>query len=239
MAPAPPRGLDELSLPRTGMLHVWWIPAATASAVDRGLLSTAERTREAALVRQEDRDRFVVGAAAVRILAGAASGTSPEAAVVHRRCGGCGGDHGPPGIPGYEISVTHSGSWVGLACGTGGLVGLDIEEVGRGDLADLAGEILAPGEVCAPSGLLTRWTRKEAVLKATGHGLRVAPTEVVVEEGPGGPRVVSFERWPEVGRWRLTALAGPPGTTSTLATWSAGAPRVVELQVEALGPTTA
>lgn len=221
-------GSGGLDRPAVGTVNVVWVPTSAVAQVDRAGLSASERERESRLLRGPDRARFLVGAALVRRLSGALSGTAPELAVVDRRCRRCGGGHhGPPRIPGVEISITHAGGWVGLACARDGLIGLDVEESGR-DLAELSASVLGDGEVCGVEELTTRWTRKEAVLKATGLGLAVDPREVVVEESPRGPRVVAFALWPEPDRWRLHALTGPPGMTASLATWGDRPFRVVE-----------
>ncbi|WP_418275510.1 4'-phosphopantetheinyl transferase family protein [Isoptericola jiangsuensis] len=223
-------------LPAPGLVHVWWVPTSAVAQVDRGILSASERERESRLLRAADRDRFVVGAALVRRLAGLLSGTAPGRAVVERRCRHCDGDHGPPRLPGVEISVTHAGGWVGLACARDGLVGLDVEEPGR-DLTELAGTVLAPDESCTTDDLTTRWTRKEAVLKATGLGLTIDPRAVVVEELGSGPRVVRFDRWPDPHRWTLHALEGPAGYPASLATWSQVPTRVIERWCAQVGET--
>lgn len=214
-APAVPRTPE---LPGAGVVHVWWTRAGAASPTERQVLSADERAREALLRRPEDRECYVTGALMVRRLAAAATGLALAEAPVARRCRHCDGAHGPPRIPGYEVSVSHSGRWVVVACAAGGLVGVDTEVTGR-DLTGVAAEFLAPHERCPGDDLVRRWTRKEAVLKATGQGLSVDPSVVVVDETAAGPLVVEFPGGPEVDQWFLTGLTSPAGMVASLATW--------------------
>ena len=119
-----------------------------------------------------------------------------------RTCRQCGKPHGKPAVRGgdLEFSVAHSGDLVAVAVATAP-VGVDVEqleerprELGGGDPDTLARLVLADEERAAlasvhPSGrahaFLVAWTRKEAVTKAKGDGLRVPFTEVVVATHAG------------------------------------------------------
>lgn len=76
-----------------------------------------------------------------------------------------------------------------------GPVGIDVEAITATGFEGFDEVALAPEEVQALAGLSGRallrararlWARKEAVLKATGHGLSIDPREVVVS-GPFAP----------------------------------------------------
>jgi phosphopantetheinyl transferase len=68
---------------------------------------------------------------------------------------------GKPTLPGGpSFSVSHSGVRVGVALGTDGEVGFDLEELDP-----------ASREAGAAGARLARWTATEAVLKAAGRGL--------------------------------------------------------------------
>ncbi|WP_436766136.1 4'-phosphopantetheinyl transferase family protein [Streptomyces sp. URMC 123] len=194
--------------------HVW--SAAPVPGPDRylPLLDAPERARFAAYAHEDDRARFVTG----RLLAKAALarqlGTGPGAVRLHTRCAGCGGPHGKPrpvgAAAGWELSVSHSGDRVMVAITEGVPLGLDVErlpapEAGRDAADDDPAEAeltLTPGERAAlaalpprdrPRAFLTYWTRKEAVLKATGDGLAVPMTDFSVS-APGGPaRVLAWD----------------------------------------------
>ncbi|MCB2175169.1 MAG: 4'-phosphopantetheinyl transferase superfamily protein [Actinomycetales bacterium] len=157
--------------------------AASAEA-----LSPAEQQRAARYRDDRARAQFVTGAILLRHAAGAALGVPADGVAVDRTCDRCGKQHGRPRLPGtgLEASVSHSGGLVLVAVSTGPAVGVDVEEValrpGLDPLA-LAARTCSQDErrhISDVRGFVTYWTRKEAVLKATGEGLRVPLTDVVV-----------------------------------------------------------
>lgn len=108
-----------------------------------------------------------------------------------RRCRTCGGTgHGKPELPsalaaGLHVSVSSAPGLLAVALSDEGPVGVDVESVGAVAAAPVADVLLHPREPApaAPGHLARTWVRKEAVLKATGHGLVVAPSELAVS-GP-------------------------------------------------------
>ena len=150
------------------------------------LLDDAVQARMATLRRAEDRWSHATGAVLADALARAHGG--PDARVVRRR----GKAPVVQGDAGLYISVAHGGSWVAVAVTAMAPVGIDVEPFDRElDPPTLAEQVLAPSEralVAAATdphhALLSYWTRKEAVVKATGDGLRVEPRTILVS-GPG------------------------------------------------------
>jgi 4'-phosphopantetheinyl transferase len=185
---------------------VWWAgPADYSPGLDR-LLSTVEVGRAARLRRPEDRVRQVLGATMLRLAVARATGTSPEAVTVDRTCPTCSEPHGRPGLPGTGLhaSITHSGDLVGLALTRVAPVGLDVERVSDVDVDSLGRTVLHESERAAPldhDGFFAYWTRKEAVVKATGDGLRAALAEVRVTGPAEPPAVVAYP-----GRAQLPAV---------------------------------
>jgi len=131
-----------------------------------------------------------------------------------------GPDHGGPEYGGIAHSVAHSGDLVAVAVAAAP-VGVDVEQLdgrprppgGDGGPAALAPLVLSAAERAALAAVpadgqdrafLVAWTRKEAVTKATGDGLRAAFSDVVVAADAGPPRVSS---WP---------YPRPPGEVSLL-----------------------
>lgn len=173
---------------------VWWAgPADYSPALDR-LLSTVEVGRAARLRRPEDRVRQVLGATMLRLATAQVTGAAPEAVTVDRSCPTCAEPHGRPGLPGTGLhaSITHSGDLVGLALTRVAPVGLDVERISDVDIEGLGRTVLHGSERSAPldhHAFFTYWTRKEAVVKATGDGLRAALAEVRVS-GPAEPPAV-------------------------------------------------
>jgi 4'-phosphopantetheinyl transferase len=190
----PPRDVPAV---RAGECQVWWATPSHASGRLVAVLSADERTRHAALRREPDRARLVTGAALLRIVAGRQIGLPPAEVLVDRTCPDCGRPHGKPRLPdtGLECSVSHAGDRVVVAVAGGAPIGVDVERVPDGDALHAAlAAALAPAEAAALPGrapddrtaaLVDAWTRKEAVLKATGEGLRVSMSDVVVSTNAG------------------------------------------------------
>jgi 4'-phosphopantetheinyl transferase len=201
-------------------VEVWWarIDQARDEFVDD--LDEVERGRLAAYRRDEDKARFLLGCTIVRRLL-AARFSLPAAQVrLDRTCPECGKPHGKVRADGVELSVTHSGELVGVAIGDHP-VGLDVEKVDPGlDVDAVARMALAPHELQELSWydgiekalvFTTYWTRKEAVVKATGDGLRVDLRTVFAPDG-----------------MHLVELAVDPGHVAALAVVSAEPPVVQE-----------
>lgn len=153
------------------------------------LLDETEQGRRAALLRAEDRARFTVATAVLKLAAGQRLGLPAGRVAVDRACADCGRPHGRPSLPGHPlaVSISHSGDRVLVALTTGAPVGVDVEQLSRVDPAELAGHVLADREHAPTRGdFFCYWTRKEAVVKATGDGLRMPLPEVVVSP-PGAP----------------------------------------------------
>jgi 4'-phosphopantetheinyl transferase len=193
-----------------GTADVWWAHRQDASPRLAELLDETEQGRRAAYRREEDRERFVVGCALAKTVLARYSGQHPADVRFDRACATCGRPHGKPVAAGLglEHSVSHSGDMVAVAVARSP-VGVDVEQldgrsrpVGGGDPQAVARLVLGADEQAAlaavrPSAraqaFLVAWTRKEAVTKATGDGLRVSFSDVVVAVDGGAPRVVS---WP-------------------------------------------
>jgi 4'-phosphopantetheinyl transferase len=193
-----------------GTADVWWAHRQDASPRLAELLDDTERDRWAAYRRDEDRERFVVGCALAKTVLARYSGLRPADVRFDRACATCGQPHGKPVAVGLRLehSVSHSGDLVAVAVARSP-VGVDVEQldgrsraVGGGDPQALARLVLGEAEravlaAVRPSArahaFLVAWTRKEAVTKATGDGIRVSFSDVVVAVDSDAPRVVS---WP-------------------------------------------
>jgi 4'-phosphopantetheinyl transferase len=145
-------------------------------AAHLALLDDQERDRAERYQLATARDRFLLGAVVLRVAAGQSLGIRPADLAVDRTCGRCGSQHGRPQLPGTGLhaSVTHSGEVAAVALTCAGPVGVDVEAVRVIDFAAVADSVCAPAErkgVCTEADFFTFWTRKEAVLKATGEGL--------------------------------------------------------------------
>ena len=194
-----------------GTVDVWWARRHDAADGHIALLDDTERQRWAGYRRDADRERFLAGCALAKMAIADYSGQRPGDVSFDRTCRNCGRPHGKPALRGgrLELSVAHSGDLVAVALATAP-VGVDVEQLegrtrplGRdGDPDALARLTLADTERAAlaavpPPGraraFLVAWTRKEAVTKATGDGLRAAFRDVIVAADHGRPRLVA---WP-------------------------------------------
>jgi 4'-phosphopantetheinyl transferase len=164
------------------MASVHW---ATPSEVARddeaeALLSASEIERMRRFRQPADRDRVLVAWSLARRVLGELLGVDPRELAFDRTCDHCADPrHGKPKLVagGPDFSLSHAGDRVVLAVleterdAGAGRIGVDVEVVER-DIDELAPMILHPSEpVVAGVDLLRVWVRKEAVIKASGHGL--------------------------------------------------------------------
>ncbi len=219
---------------------VWWAAPLAPDAAPAlvALLDEHERDRLARLRRPADRARYLAAHALTRLVLAPLVGRGPGALAFDRTCR-CGAQHGKPVLPGGPgFSLSHAGDLVGVAVRPDGAVGLDVEQVRAvGDLDAMAGHVRSPAEQARgrldPTGFFRTWTRKEALVKATGDGLSTPMTAITL--AAGGPAV---EHWSGPG-----APPGPmwlhdlrPATDHPAALAGPGrqAPPIVELDGNAL-----
>jgi 4'-phosphopantetheinyl transferase len=126
----------------------------------------------------------VVGAhALLRRVLSELSGTPPADHVLTRTCATCGGPHGKPVLdhPTLHVSLSSAGDLAVVAVTAAGPVGVDVERIAATDFEGFDGVALGAGEQArTPRERARAWTRKEAVLKATGTGLATDPRTVDV-----------------------------------------------------------
>lgn len=166
-----------------GEAEVWWAASSSARSWHQSLLMPAELDRLASLHRREDRDRLAVGNALLRLTVAAAVGIPVDRVIVDRSCPDCGQAHGRPMIVGYDlhVSVSHSGERIAVALTSAGPVGVDVEQVDpQLDVRALHTIILSPAESPDEIAFHIRWARKEAVLKATGEGMRTPMSKLTL-----------------------------------------------------------
>ena len=228
-----------------GAADVWWARRQDASDRLAVLLDETERRRWAAYRRPEDRERFLAGCALAKAALARYTGQRPADVRFDRTCGQCGQPHGKPVLAGAGAgaggpdhggiahSVAHSGNLVAVAVAAAP-VGVDVEQLdgrprplgGDGDPAELAQLVLSAAERAALAAVpadgrdrafLVAWTRKEAVTKATGDGLRAAFSDVVVAADPGPPRVASWPYPRPAGDVSLLDLDTAAGYVAALA----------------------
>ncbi|RSM42526.1 4'-phosphopantetheinyl transferase [Amycolatopsis balhimycina DSM 5908] len=148
------------------------------------LLDDVEQGRFAAYRQEADKRRFLTGRVLAKTVAAERLGVPVESVKFDATCEDCGKPHGRPRIPGADLalSISHSGDLIGLAATPSIPVGLDVETTTRRADEGLIEYALSPAETASLAGLpaedraaafFVYWTRKEAVMKATGKGLRI------------------------------------------------------------------
>lgn len=182
--------------------------AATRSVNDmERWLASEEHDRLEALRSEVDRDRYATAHALLRAAVARWTGTSPRALVFGARCRRCGGPHGRPELrspsdPGLHVSLSRSGPEAMVAVTALGPIGVDSSGPVDDDFEGFDGVALSPAERQAierltpaerPRGRGILWARKEALLKATGHGLMTSPDLVEVSPPFAEPRLVRWD----------------------------------------------
>jgi 4'-phosphopantetheinyl transferase len=203
--------------------EVWWAGRGDFRDALTGLFDEVERARFAGYRRDEDKERFAVGCALAKRVVARYAGGEAASVTLNRACSECGGQHGKPAAVGtdLELSVSHSGDAVVVAVTAGAPCGVDVERLDRRRDSDALGRyVLAESERAAArtdGGLLRAWTRKEAVTKATGDGLRTPFTQVIVSGADEPPRVLAWP-YPEPPQAvSLFDLDAPPGYLAAVA----------------------
>jgi 4'-phosphopantetheinyl transferase len=211
--------------PPEDAVHVWWLSlAASPGSLEDGsaLLEPGERERAARFVHTLDHDRFVAGRVRLRRLLSRYLDTPPERLRFQE------GSHGKPAVlgrPDCHFNFSRSGARGLCAVTAAGPVGVDLETLRPlPDALAIALGFFAAKEQEAlhalPSaerelGFFRAWTRKEALIKATGEGLsrRLAGFEVSVD---ADARLLTIEG-DEATRWVLRSFAPERGFVAALA----------------------
>lgn len=226
-----------------GACQLWWARRGPLTPRFIGMLDDVERARASAYVRPADRERFVLACVVTRSVLGANLSMSPADVVLDRTCQDCGLAHGKVRVVDesstVQLSVSHSGDAVVVAFHRSAPVGVDVERIDRGlDHAQLAEEVLTGAEsaqlrrldpAARPRAFTTYWARKEAIVKATGEGLRAPLREIAVSAPDRPARLLSRADRPELvdALW-LHDMAAPPGYVAAIAILGYRAP-VLEL----------
>lgn len=223
MAPAATWLDPPAVLPLDGAwVHVWQVDLERAERDQAWLielLSADERRRADAYSFERDRRTFVIGRGVLRQLIGRYLDRAPDRIVFHA------GPHGKPQVAGLQFNLSHSADRALLAFSRDRDVGVDLEALRPvADYERLARATFSPAESATLMRLppdrrlesfLACWTRKEALLKASGLGLTGSPAACEVSVSADEPaRLVAM---PEAWSWSLEDLPPMPGYVSALA----------------------
>ncbi len=219
----------------TGAVQLWYAPVGPLGPhMDalHALLDREERQRADRFRFHADRNRFIAGHGLLRILLGAVTRTPATDVRMER------GQHGKPFLPegGAHFNLSDTKDAVLIGIGGDCELGVDIETMHRPTDHELVAEryftpeevhYIQAGAADAKRRFLTLWTRKEAVLKASGvgimddlHALRVLDGEHLlrirqpdfVRAAAAAYHVSSYS----VGDAHLVALATPTPHRSPL-----------------------
>lgn len=194
-------------------VDVWSLPPT--GFADLHVLDDDESAIAASFFDSDQAHAWIAAHVGVRrVLAGYLSLTPGEVQLARACCTQCGKPHGRPIVrsdPSLHYSLSHTDGMAVVAVSRG-WVGVDIEPAGRRIAAELL-PLLHPAErtaVLAVPGryrdraFLHCWTRKEALVKATGTGLTQEPSDILVGLGPG------FDGLADVaGGWTIRPLDWP------------------------------
>ena len=223
---------------------VWWAHPAAVTPGLLNLLDDVEQTRFEGYRREVDKQRFLTGRALIRGVVAAELGIAPKDVVIDASCFDCGKPHGKPKVAGLEVSISHSGGWVALALTDATPIGVDVEEVRDAEVDGLAGIAFSPAELTAfekvpparkKEAFFTYWSRKEAVVKATGKGMSVAMSKLTLSAHDEPPRVVASTA-PEVdvAAVHMADLDAGAGYRACVAVFGTEEPKVTERDATAL-----
>lgn len=195
-------------------IHLWNVPVIEAPSFLETVLSDREAERARSFRNPADQARALLSYGLLRLLLAEELAMAPQEVPVTRACPTCGKEHGKPRLAGasaesaVEISISHSGDWVVIGLSRHHPFGVDIEWMNRVDDLDGLAEIslsdrerqvwrALPREQHV-RGFYRYWTRKEAIVKATGDGLTVSLQQVHVSPPDQAPRLYAWQGRPEM-----------------------------------------
>ena len=187
-------------------------------------LNAAEIVRAGKYLQKKDHDRFIVSRGAQRIILGWYLNTPPQQLAFVL------GDNKKPHLFSEDgnllrYNVSHSGDWVVLAVAQS-QVGTDVEFIDEAfKFQDILPDNFSKEEAAyinqenSTETFFTLWTRKEAILKATGQGLGeyLQITPALNGEHPLQPQLTGADK-----NWILNSFNIQPGYIGSVVVENAG-----------------
>ena len=234
--PVPALGDDEVQVWR---LRVDLEGGTRAVAESIAEAVTADEYARAARFRQEaDRQRSLCGRLLLRTFLGHHLGIAPREVtfvngefgkpeVEHRASGG-GGVGAGAGTSVLRFNLAHSGEWLLFALARDRELGVDVEQHRTmSDAIQIARRFFAPPEVADLEALdptlhhdtfFRVWTRKEAIVKATGQGISAGLERFAVSSDASDHVTLrGLDGDPSWDRWTIRGLDMPPNYTAAVA----------------------
>ncbi|MCB0191362.1 MAG: 4'-phosphopantetheinyl transferase superfamily protein [Anaerolineae bacterium] len=200
-------------------VHLWrvWLEASEADRHELAqVLSSSERERAARFHFARDRERFIVGRGALRVILAGYLHIRPNQVEF------CYGAYKKPALVSrqrsLEFNISHSHNVLVAAVSVGRVVGVDVERIRPlDDFEGMAKRFFSPAEyealAAVPPSLslqsfFTCWTRKEAFVKALGQGLYCPLDQFDVSLKPGEPAaLLRVQDDPQAtARWSMESL---------------------------------
>jgi 4'-phosphopantetheinyl transferase len=193
--------------------------AAIAEAV-----TAEERDRAARFRFEADRQRFLQGRLLLRTFLGHHLGIAPRDVTFVN------GEHGKPEVPTgiLRFNLAHSGEWLLFGLARDRELGVDVEQHRTmSDALEIARRFFAPPEVAALEALdpalhydtfFRVWTRKEAIVKATGLGISAGLDRfAVTSDAPDHVTLRGLDGDSAWDRWTIHGLDMPETYTAAIA----------------------
>jgi 4'-phosphopantetheinyl transferase len=209
-------------------VHVVCVELDGVNALDEllRLLDPGERARAQCFIFDDDRRRFIVAHAFMRIVLGRYLGCEPQVIAYEL------GRHGKPTLAHpmsqLRFNLSHAGERALFAVSHDRDVGVDIERDRSLEVLQLAERFFAVNELNAlrplsedaqRSAFFRCWVRKESFIKALGDGLSFPLNgfEVSVTEDDGEQALLACTVAPqEVHRWRIRTVPSEMGYSAAV-----------------------
>ena len=201
------------------LLHTAHPQALASLDAYLSLMSPDEHERMARFVFEKDRKAFLMTRALVRTTLSRYAPVAPKDWQFITNA------HGrpeilarPPGVPDLRFNISHTDGLIACAVTIGREVGVDIENIRRRVVHDVAGRHFAPKEVSDLRSLpedqqdkvfFDYWTLKESYIKARGFGLALPLGDFAFTLKPPNAPTIAFE----------PALDDDPATWQFLQHW--------------------
>jgi len=211
-------------------IEVWLMPLdARVDQIEQcfALLSRDEQARAERFHFERDRRRYTVARGMLRVLLGNQLGL-PPAAIEFRYA-----QHGKPHVAGtatpIHFNVSHSADMAIYAISRICVPGVDIEHLTRDIEAEALAQRFFTRRECAKlqsipaadrkRAFLAAWTRKEAIVKSTGDGLRLPLDQIEVTIATDAPPELLNITPGDVADWTLYSVNAGREYVATIAAY--------------------
>ena len=220
--------MKRIHLPPLRTVHIWSVDLDCDSKYSN-CLNTDESERSSRFRRKLHADRYTRGRIALRWIIGQYLNMNPISIQFKYRSNGKPYLNSSPNEPSVFFNLTHSEEQMLAAFSTTDEIGLDVEKTREfQEESEIVKSFFSKQEaktyVSLPlllktQGFLNAWTRKEAIVKATGAGLQTPLNSFSVSLDPRKPcQINNFSNLSENSEnWSLIDVSTHPIYTAALA----------------------